>query len=79
MLTLHDVSPPVQSVHVGVWFGPVEVSSNRLIESQSRFARNAPVVTTTKYEPSGEMSRSRIYVANELEHHVVVPSGWYTG
>ena len=47
-LTLHDVSPPVQSVQVGAWFGPVVVSSNRLIESQSRLARKAPVVTTTK-------------------------------
>ncbi len=36
------------------------VSSHRVTESQSRFARNAPVVTTTKYEPSGEMSMSRI-------------------
>ena len=57
---------------MGTWLGPVAPISQRVTVSHSRFARYAPVVTSTQYEPSGEMSMSRIHVPNALEHQVCV-------
>ena len=58
------MSPPVQLVHVGALVDDVLSISNRESLSHARPSRNAPVVVTTAYVPSSEMSTSRMYESN---------------
>src|SRR5262245_27349669 len=67
------VSPPVTLTHVGDTFAPVAFASHRAAVSQSVPANAPPVVTTTKYDPSGENATSRTQESNAVEPQ----RGWY--